>query len=109
MQRGFSAAGKLPVCSGDSLSGRDSSPTPNIRFVSAYFHSFAAGRLFLLHMDFPALPPSELHCLAAPLWGFHLHVTGIRSYFQIHYRLLTAVGNQFEESITNVLFENVSS
>lgn len=60
-------------------------------------------------MDFPALPPSELNCLAAPLWGFHLHVSGIRSYFQIYYRSLTAAGNQYEESITDVKLENVSS
>ncbi len=57
---------------------------------------------FLLHNGLPCPSPIWAALLAAPLWGFHLHVTGIRSYFQIHYRSLTAVGNQFEESIINV-------
>lgn len=72
MQRGITAAGKLPVCSGDSLSVRDSPPTPNIRFVSSYFHSFAAGRLFCC--TWTSLPFPHLSCtaLAAPL---HLHVS----------------------------------
>lgn len=76
----FTAGWKLPVCSGDSLSVGDSSPTLKIRFVSSYFHSFGAGRLFhctwiyppfpLLGWTYPRLGGSVCMCLA---YGLQIH------------------------------------
>ncbi len=59
MRRGFSAAGKLPVCSGDSLSVRDSSPTPNIRFVY----------LILIHLLLEGFSASHGLPCPSPIWA----------------------------------------
>lgn len=90
VQRGIPGAGKLLVCSGDLLSARDSSPTPNIRFVSSYFHSFAAGRLFCgtwTSLPFPRLSctfvgfPSACVCytvvLSDPLGPWHTKLANV--------------------------------
>lgn len=74
--------------------------------------------LIFIHLLLEGFSASHGLPCPSPIWAalFSCTFVGLpsacdwhTSYFQIHYRLLTAVGNQFEESITNVLFENASS